>query len=630
MTTVADISKLLADRVLAVSMMLLPGGREIPGRSEYVCGSINGGEGESLKVSLNGGHAGQWRDWANQDHYGDLLDLWRLTKNVSPGEAVRQAKEYLGIKDGLRDDLMAKKKYALQAPKKDTTPPNPQGFAFKWLTETRKITKETLDAFKIEVDPESRAIVFPCYSPDGILKNRSYRTVPKDGDKKVWQEKGCAPCLFGWQALPQSAYESRAILLTEGQFDAMTFHQWGIPALSIPNGSGQTWITYAWDDLLVFDTIYIAFDMDEAGEENAEKAIKRLGAHRCLRVQIPHKDANDALRAGKTALDAQQWVSSAKAPTPDGMITASALEKRIGARLKKQPKPPTLEAFDKGWPDDGLYFRPGEFTLWTGGYGNGKSSFLNHLIVELLVQNQPVFIASMEVLPEVTLKNIVICNYTAMGYYYTGEVFRDDEVEITLEQAIMNSLKHVGEFITFADIVGYIKKETLLEMMWFSFRRYGTTHFFADSLMRIESLEEDYIAQAEFVSEIQKFVKATNTHVHLVAHPRKIDRADKASGIDVKGSSAIPNNADTIVSVTRNPVKTALLMEKDWNELTAEEREMHDTEVTVDKQRNSGWLGSFCFHYDRRGLHFTPCKRYVKPKPEPRSNNKNWNKSPRF
>lgn len=617
MLTVSEISNRLAEKTLAVCLMLLPGGKEI--RSEYVCGSINGGEGDSLKVHLNGGHEGHWKDWANPEHHGDLLDLWRLTRNISQGEAIQQAKAYLGIQDGASP---AQKKTYAAAPAKKTSPPSPAGRSHKWLTETRKLTQETLDTFKVEIQTEPPAIIFPCYSPTGTLINRSYRTLPKEGEKKkVWQDTGCAPCMFGWHALPKSAYETRTVLLTEGQIDCMTWHQWGFPALSIPSGSGQTWIEYSWDDLEAFETLIIAFDMDGAGREIAEKAVKRLGAHRCRIVSIPHKDANDALQAGRTAGDAAQWVAEAKHPEFSGLVSASNLERRLMAEIAPKPKPFTMSYFDKEWPYDGFYFRPAEVTVWTGPYGNGKSTFLSSLVVGLLSERVPVMIASMEVKPEVTLRRLVTAYWVAAGFYYTGEGFRDAKGDIEMADAFRSWLWDSGENLTFADVVGYIPQEKLLEMMMFSFRKYGSRHFLIDSMMRIEGLEEDYPAQGKFMNSLQVFAKDTGSHIHLVVHPRKSLTAGRATGTDLKGSSLIPNNADNIASITRNYDKMEIMKER---ELTDDERAMHDTEITVDKQRESGWVGSFYFKFNPRNYTFTPCQRYQKPKPPPRRNGRDW------
>jgi twinkle protein len=133
-------------------------------------------------------------------------------------------------------------------------------------------------------------------------------------------------------------------------------------------------------------------------------------------------------------------------------------------------------------------------------------------------------------------------------------------------------------------------------MMTFSQRRYGTEHFLIDSLMRVEGLEEEYVEQGRFLNRLQEFAKNTGAHIHLVAHPRKMNEDGKPSKMDVKGSSLIPNNADNIVAVCRNFEK--MKKRKDNTLTPEEERNMHDTEIRVEKQRDSGWEGRFLLRFN--------------------------------
>lgn len=588
--TVKDISQRLADRASQLVPTLLPGGREVKG--EWCCGDIRGGSGDSLKVHLSGEHAGHWMDWANQDDKGDLLDLWSKVQDIPLPEAIKQAKDYLGIQDGM--SLVTEKKY--EKPKPDTTKPvHAEGKAMQFLTVKRGLKKEIVERYKVAGVPESHAIAFPCYSPRGELVNRSYRTLPVEGKKKeVWQDKGCAPSMFGWHALPKEAWDTRTVLLCEGQIDCMSWAQWGIAALSIPNGSGATWIEHEWDNLAAFDHIYLSCDMDGAGGEIAKKIIQRLGVHRCLIVSIPCKDANECLLAGHGPAEAYEWIRKAKPPIMNGLVMAKDLKQRLYTEIEEKVEPFTLPFFRLGWPDYGFYPHPGDVTIWTGHTGQGKSTFLTFYQIALLSLNQKTFVASMEIKAERTLRKM------AMG------VSQGKPVTTALADGL---LSEIGEHLIFADVVGYIEPKKLLEMMFFAFRRHGCTRFFIDSLMRVKGLEEDYPAQGDFMNELAAFAKDLGVFVDIVCHPRKKESASKVSEMDIKGSSLIANNADNIASIIKNPEKDKL--RKDGQLTPDKDRELHDAEIRIDKQREVGWTGLFKLRFDPRTLKFHPMPGHV-------------------
>lgn len=584
MVGITEISRRLSDRAEDVCKLLLPSGKLE--RGEWVCGDVSGSPGKTLHVSLEGNHRGKWRDWANDEHRGDLVDLWRFCRGVSIGEAVSQVKDYLGIKDGIVESGKIYAQPSLNGTKLIT----PEGEAIKYLSETRRLSKETISTFKIEVKPESRAIVFPCYSPSGKLVNRSFRSLPKNGEKKqVWQEKGCAPSLFGWHALPESAIRDRTVLLCEGQIDCMTWHQWGIPALSIPNGSGQTWIEYEWDNLSIFTTIYIAFDMDGPGADNARKAVDRLGKHRCLIVELPGKDANDCLIEGYKANDAQQWVASSRPPKINGLVSATSLKERVILDSSRKPNCFTLPFLKGDTPNSGFYPRPGEVTIWTGVTSHGKTTLLNFFILSFLARKTPVFVASLEAKPERLISKMI---RTAVGGPYN-------------EKAVDQFMKEYAPNLFFADVLGYIEQGLLLEMMKFCFQRHGVQQVFIDSLMRIQGLEEDYPAQGDFMNKLQEFAKGTDAHVHVVAHPKKGGMDQVPGKLDIKGSSLIPNNADNIITVSKNLDKEKKRRE---NKLTPDDEKTHDAEIWIEKQRETGWEGRILLKFNPETYVFSKYK----------------------
>jgi len=99
--------------------------------------------------------------------------------------------------------------------------------------------------------------------------------------------------------------EDKAIVITEGEFDAMAvFQETGIPAVSLPNGANHLPIQFLpfFDK---FERIYLWLDADEVGRNAAEKFALKLGSKRTIiidsRIKDSEgpKDANDALRMGK-------------------------------------------------------------------------------------------------------------------------------------------------------------------------------------------------------------------------------------------------------------------------------------------------------------------------------------------
>ncbi len=98
--TVSTIAAMLADRIEALVADLLPGSRREGHRIR--AGSAGGERGDSLSLLLAGPKRGRWEDFASGEH-GDPLDLIRVAFGMTPAEAVRWAKAWLGI-DGDRPE----------------------------------------------------------------------------------------------------------------------------------------------------------------------------------------------------------------------------------------------------------------------------------------------------------------------------------------------------------------------------------------------------------------------------------------------------------------------------------------------------------------------------------------------
>lgn len=281
-------------------------------------------------------------------------------------------------------------------------------------------------------------------------------------------------------------------------------------------------------------------------------------------------------------------------PAP-GLIRGDALVGRIRDFMKPRQSAFTLDLFKGVTPDEGFYFRESEVTVWSGMAGHGKSSMLLSVMINLCVDKLPFFVCSLEYKIEKLLE--------LMARMMRGEQPTSREVE-----SLVNT---TGKWFSFADVVGEITPERLLSTMRAANARFGSRHFFIDSLMRISGLEEDYPAQGQFLNALQDVAKSTGGHVNLVAHPRKMDETLRAKKMDVKGSVNIVGNVDNMVTMRRNTAKDE---KREKGIITGDEiNGMHDAEFAVEKQRETGWQGVVKLMFDTRSRTFTKWKPPERP-----------------
>jgi len=521
-----ELSQRMASEAAAIAQYLLPGGKRKAG--EWSAGSTSGEEGQSLSVRLTGAKAGVWADFASGEK-GDLLDLWAAVRGCSIAEAIREAKDYLGVREAMPE----REKKAFKRPAKPQCQAAKAGAA-EWL-QTRGLTAKTIADFKIaeQVRSGKTYAVFP-YLRDGELVNVKYRNIAEKKDMR--QEGGAEPCLFGWHLIDPKA---RTVAITEGEIDAMTLHQCGIPALSVNAGAGNhQWMENDWERLDRFSEILIFFDSDEAGKAGAQEIVRRLGLERCKLVTLPAKDANDYLMQGADASDFWEATREAKTMDPEELRQASDFINRVKAMFYPahgdEADPVLRLDRDLDW----FSFRAGEVSVWTGYNGHGKSLLLSQVLLGLMAQGERVTVFSGEMTPERQLKRIM--------KQATG-----------LDRPTMGYIDAVGVWITdklwFFNVVGSAGIDRLLTVFLYANKRYGMRHFVIDSLMMTDVPEDGagaMTAQKEAIRKICDFARRNGCHLHLVAHPRKGQDESKGPGkLDVAGSSKITDGADNVFTV---------------------------------------------------------------------------------
>ena len=570
MIDAGEIKTRLAQDAESVCSYLLPGGKRVG--NEWRCASISGGAGKSLGVRLEGTKAGVWCDFDGGVDSGDLLDLWKDARcggNIV--EAMEEARVWLGVRPAVPA-------FARPKPKDKPKPVSTEGVGkvagskvHKWLN-SRGITDEAIRAYRIGKDASGNA-VFPCIHGDAAMMLK-YRT---PDTKKIWASKDSTPALFGWQVVPAGA---RAVVITEGELDAMSYFVQGIPAMSVPFGAGggqkQAWIETEFDRLDRFDRIYVSMDMDAEGQATVPELVDRLGRHRVFVVELPEKDGNACHEKG---VELAPLVAAAQTRDPDELRSSrvyhAAVMERFNppdGKLPGMPVPWTTNAIN-----DNFRFREGELTVWSGYNGQGKSMVLSHVAVFGATLNHKFCIASMEMMPATTLMRM---------YQQCGAVEHpSDEYAERIRDAL-------DGYIWLFDARGSTKAKRILEIFEYARRRYGIGQFIVDSLAKCGIGEDDYSAQKIFVEQLADFAREHSCHVHLVAHARKReDEKGEPGKMDVKGSGGVTDMADNVVSVWRNKRKEEAVQkcERDHVVVPPDLLDDVDAMLRVLKQRNHDW-----------------------------------------
>jgi len=586
-----ELSERLAKQdVENICRQLLPGGKTHG--KEYTCGSISGGEGQSMKVCIDGAKAGVWCDFATGDK-GDLLGLYMKTKSVKFKDAIAWAKEYLGLRDN--KEFQALPKMQKPRPIKPPAVNNNNPAMIEWFR-NRGFTSANLKRYKVSTN--GSVINLPYYQGPDVYHIK-YKDIAKERKESWHCSPGSTPILFGWQAIPD---DCREIVITEGEWDAMSYAEQGIPALSIPMGAGsgdkQKWIELEWDNLEIYDTIFLSFDMDDAGKAMLPSVVERLGHHRCRVIELPKKDANECHVAG---VKLAEYKDCARYCDPKELRSMESFAEDV-RKLFDGNENDVGDTLPWEKTEAQYRMRPGELTLWHGHSGHGKTMILSMIAAQLMNQGKRVCIASMEMPAAKLLKRM----YQQIG-----------SVEWPNDEYLNRITYHVTGKGWLVNIKGTAKADVVLRLLDYACRRYSVSHFIIDSLCKCGFGEDDYNGQKQFVDMLTDFTTERSVHIHLVAHDRKRETGQQKknndggddepmpSRMDVKGSGGITDMADNVIAVWRNRRKESEQEQR---------RDDPDCFLFVQKQRHYDWEGKVALWYDR------PTHQYLatsndKPKP---------------
>lgn len=247
-------------------------------------------------------------------------------------------------------------------------------------------------------------------------------------------------------------------------------------------------------------------------------------------------------------------------------------------------------------------FRDGELTVWTGKRGEGKSTILGQILLEAIDQGHNVCAYSGE-LDGPRFKDWILVQAAGPDVLEKIQDPRTGDELYLVPDRIAYLIDRWWDrkfYLYDLAISSAHDEDSILAEFEYAHRCLGCDVFLTDNTMtaRLNDNRDYYRAQSMFVRRLAEFAKATETHVHLVSHPRKLKDGKKyiEDGDEISGSGDIANLADNVISVCR---------------LTEQGEDGRDTELRVMKSRENGIIGKI-------GLCFDPAsRRFYDPNSSP-------------
>lgn len=448
------------------------------------------------------------------------------------------------------------------------------------ILEARGLDVELADRLGLQsVDRAGGEVLALPFIRSGKTVRRKYRNFDAGEGQARWsQDKGGPKVAFNEDCLRDDDLIGQPLIITEGEFDCIAALQAGqLRTISVPDGAPPPGersaeelagsAKYDWlaeiKPLLHKDRvseIILATDGDDNGAALLQDLSVLLGRFRCKFVVYPKarkdrgrercKDLNEVLedygvKGVVETINRAQWLKV------DGVY-----------RMSDLPPPAPMVIYE---PRGTLFrenfkFRLGDFSVWTGVPGFGKSTFLNDNLCGI-AQDSGVVIAwaSFEQDPARDHKRNLRTWFCGSA---EGGVF--DAHNIAAADAWIDR-QHV--FI----VPGEDDDPTLnwlLDKMEVAVVRYGARIIVIDPWNEVEHCREHGESETEYtgraIRALKRFAKAFGVHIAVVAHPTKsVKDADgnykMPSLYDISGSANWYNKADLGVIVHREDEDNTLV-----------------------------------------------------------------------
>jgi twinkle protein len=365
--------------------------------------------------------------------------------------------------------------------------------------------------------------------------------------------KGKLP-LYGSQ-LWQNSYgrSAKMVVVTEGEIDAMSVSQlmenrW--PVVSVPNGAAGAVKAFKenleW--LQRYESVIIMFDNDKVGQEAADKCSQVLAVGKAKIANLPLKDANDMLVAGR-GKELINAVWNAKSWRPDGIVSGSDLWDIINK---------DDSCMSHMYPWNGLNtmthgLREGEIVTLCAGSGIGKSAICKEFAYHLLSSKQTIGYIALEESTKRTALGL-------MGLHMNKPIFLNpqdhDEAE---KKAAFDATVGSGNYYAY-DHWGSLGEENLLSKIRYLVTSVGCKIIFLDHISIVVSGMEGGDERRMIdntMTKLRSLVEELSFGLVLVSHLKRPDGKGHEEGArttlaQLRGSASIAQLSDIVIGLERD------------------------------------------------------------------------------
>jgi len=406
------------------------------------------------------------------------------------------------------------------------------------------------------------------YYQDGDLINVKYRS----GGKDFKLVSGAKLIFYGLDNIKNSD----RIYIVEGEFDALSLHEAGIySVVSVPNGAskGSQRLEYLDNCHEYFKDkkeIIIATDNDEAGLSLRNALARRFGQYRCKYIDFKSfKDSNDVLVSdGKEKL--RELILEPLSFPLEGILDIDTIWDSVLSFNRDG-----VENYSIGFAADELFkVAFGEWTVVTGIPNSGKSDVIDQICVNMAM-----------------IHDHRIAMFAPESFPYEGHIRRlANKINSTeCDEELLNKSKSFIEdhfYFIKIDIENITLKNILDRFRDLVFQK-GINICVIDPFNMLQHDEQYDLAYiSKLLSKITQFCQQTNTHLFLVAHPRKMEAYNGTYKVptpyDISGSSDFFNKAYNCITVYRK-----------LGEKSQYGSDMCEVYVQKVKRRENGSQGSF-------------------------------------